>query len=281
MNSLNVKNFLFSLSLQYNIKRRVKMKNNLFTATLLVLLATLVSCNTLNNSVNSKMYTVNGVIFRMIEVKGGSFSMGSAEGAADAEKDEYPVHKVTVDNFYMAETEVTQELWVAVMGSNPSGYTDDAQLPVESVTWFDCLDFIEKLNELTGATFRLPTEAEWEYAARGGQRSKGFLYSGSDTLANVGWYKDNAEERTQKVMQLAPNELGLYDMSGNVWEWCSDWQGDYTADAVVNPQGAQEGRLRVMRGGSWLVDAALCRSVDRCSGAPRGGGCIVGLRLAM
>ena len=280
MNSLNVKNFLFSLSLQYNIKRRVKMKNNLFTATLLVLLATLVSCNTLNNSVNSKMYTVNGVIFRMIEVKGGSFSMGSAEGAADAEKDEYPVHKVTVDNFYMAETEVTQELWVAVMGSNPSGYTDDAQLPVESVTWFDCLDFIEKLNELTGATFRLPTEAEWEYAARGGQRSKGFLYSGSDTLANVGWYKDNAEERTQKVMQLAPNELGLYDMSGNVWEWCSDWYGSYSSSPQTNPEGPSKGEYRVLRGGSWDIYARYCRVDNRFYSTPGRRDNYCGLRLA-
>lgn len=257
------------------------MKRNLFIVTLGILLVTLVSCNTLNKGVNIKSYTVNGVTFKMIGVKGGSFSMGSAEGAAGAEKDEYPVHKVTVGNFYIAETEVTQELWTAVMGSNPSGYTDDAQLPVESVTWFDCLDFIEKLNELTGATFRLPTEAEWEYAARGGLYSKGFLYSGSDTLANVGWYKDNAKERPQKVKQLAPNELGLYDMSGNIWEWCNDWLGDYTAEEVDNPQGAQEGRLRVMRGGCWLVDAVLCRSADRCSGAPRGGGCIAGLRLAM
>lgn len=245
-----------------------------------LLLLVLVSC-TDNNKVNVKDYTVNGVSFKMIAVDGGSFVMGSPENAPGAERDEFPAHKVTVSSFYMAETEVTQELWTAVMGNNPSGYTDDAQLPVESVTWNDCQQFIAKLNEITGGSFRLPTEAEWEYAARGGNRSKGYVYCGSDTLANVGWYKDNAEERPHKVKLLAPNELGLYDMSGNIWEWCSDWMGDYTAEDAVDPQGAAEGRARIVRGGSWLVDAAVCRPADRSSGAPRGGGCIVGLRLAI
>lgn len=244
-----------------------------------LLLFVLVSC-TDNNKVNVKEYTANGVSFKMIAVDGGTFIMGSPENAPGSESDEYPAHKVTVSSFYLAETEVTQELWTAVMGNNPSGYTDDAQLPVESVTWNDCQQFIAKLNEITGDSFRLPTEAEWEYAARGGNRSKGYLYCGSDTLANVGWYKDNSEERPHKVRQLAPNELGLYDMSGNIWEWCSDWMGDYTAEDAVNPQGAAEGRSRIVRGGSWLVDAAICRPADRSSGAPRGGGCIVGLRLA-
>lgn len=244
-----------------------------------LLLLVLVSC-TDNNKVKVKDYTVNGVSFKMIAVDGGSFVMGSPENAPGAERDEFPAHKVTVSSFYMAETEVTQELWTAVMGNNPSGYTDDAQLPVESVTWNDCQQFIAKLNEITGGSFRLPTEAEWEYAARGGNRSKGYVYCGSDTLANVGWYKDNAEERPHKVKLLAPNELGLYDMSGNIWEWCSDWMGDYTAEDAVDPQGPAEGRARIVRGGSWLVDAAVCRPADRSSGAPRGGGCIVGLRLA-
>lgn len=244
-----------------------------------LLLFVLVSC-TDNNKVNVKEYTANGVSFKMIAVDGGTFIMGSPENAPGSESDEYPAHKVTVSSFYLAETEVTQELWTAVMGNNPSGYTDDAQLPVESVTWDDCQQFIAKLNEITGDSFRLPTEAEWEYAARGGNCSKGYLYCGSDTLANVGWYKDNSEERPHKVKQLAPNELGLYDMSGNIWEWCSDWMGDYTAVDAVDPQGAAEGRSRIVRGGSWLVDAAICRPADRSSGAPRGGGCIVGLRLA-
>lgn len=231
--------------------------------------------------IDYKYYTVNGVEFKMIAIKGGTFSMGSVKGAFGAEDDEYPQHKVTVSDFYLAETEVTQELWTAVMGNNPSGYTDDAQLPVESVTWDDCQRFLTELNKLTDGAFRLPTEAEWEYAARGGNCSKGFLYSGSDTLANVGWYKDNANERPHKVKQLAPNELGLYDMSGNIWEWCNDWEGQYPSEEVVNPQGPQEGRARIVRGGSWLVDAAICRPADRSSGAPRGGGCIVGLRLAL
>ena len=245
-----------------------------------LLLLVLVSCSG-NKDVNVKEYTVNGVKFKMIAVEGGTFVMGSAENAPGAESDEFPAHKVTVGNFNLAETEVTQELWMAVMGNNPSGYTDDAQLPVESVTWVDCQQFISKLNEITGDSFRLPTEAEWEYAAKGGNRSKGYLYCGSDTLANVGWYKDNAEERPHNVKLLAPNELGLYDMSGNIWEWCSDWHGNYTAEDAIAPQGAAEGKTRVVRGGSWLVDAAICRPADRSSGAPRGGGCIVGLRLAL
>lgn len=230
---------------------------------------------------DTRIYDVNGVKIKMIAIQGGVFKMGSVEGAKGSEKDEYPQHSVEVGDFYLGETEVTQELWVAVMGDNPSGYTDDILLPVESVTWVDCQTFIKKLNELTGAAFRLPTEAEWEYAARGGNRSKGFLYSGSDNLADVGWYKDNSNERPHKVKQLAPNELGLYDMSGNIWEWCNDWEGEYTSEYVVNPQGPQQGRSRVVRGGSWLVDADICRVADRSSGAPRGGGCIVGLRLAI
>lgn len=254
------------------------------TATLLILLTTLVSCGTFCNAGKkgkSQHYTVNGVSFKMVAVEGGTFTMGSAEGAAGAEKDEFPAHKVTVDDFYIAETEVTQELWVAVMGSNPSGYTDDALLPVESVTWVDCQNFINKLNELTGNSFRLPTEAEWEYAARGGKYSKNNFYCGSDTLANVGWYKDNSGERPQKIKQLAPNELGLYDMSGNIWEWCNDWYSDYIAEETKNPKGAEEGRTRVVRGGCWLMDENICRPADRSSAAPRGSGCIVGLRLAM
>ena len=253
-------------------------------ATLTLLLATLASCVTVSHKErkeNPRNYTVNGVTFKMIAIEGGTFTMGSAEGCPGAEKDELPAHKVTVDSYFLAETEVTQELWTAVMGSNPSGYTDDPQLPVESVTWDDCQNFIGKLNALTGASFRLPTEAEWEYAARGGKRAKNHLYSGSDTLSTVGWYKENAGERPHKVKQLAPNELGLYDMSGNIWEWCNDWYTDYSADEANNPQGPQEGKTRVVRGGCWLMDAAICRPADRSSGAPRGCGCIVGLRLAM
>lgn len=229
---------------------------------------------------NIKSYTVNGVVFNMIAVEGGIYTMGTND-APGSEKDESPAHCVTLDNFYIGETEVTQELWSAVMGSNPSGYNSNPQLPVESVSWFECLDFIEKLNELTGENFKMPTEAQWEYAARGGKKSKGTLYSGSDSIADVAWYKDNSQETTHPVKQKLPNELGLYDMSGNVWEWCSDWYGDYPADACKNPVGPQEGRNRVVRGGSWLVEPAICRPSDRSFGTPKGGGCVVGLRLAL
>lgn len=229
---------------------------------------------------NKKHFTVNGVTFTMISVEGGTYTMGANEGEG-VEKDESPEHSVTVDDFAIGETEVTQELWTAVMGKNPSGYTTNVQLPVESVNWFECQAFIEKLNELTGEKFRMPTEAEWEFAARGGNKSKGYLYSGSDSIAEVAWYQDNADNVTHPVKEKKPNELGLYDMSGNVWEWCSDWYADYSPEAATNPTGPQNGNCRVVRGGSWLVDPAICRSTDRSFGAPKGGGCILGLRLAM
>ena len=171
-------------------------------------------------------FTVNGVTFKMIPVEGGSFMMGATEEQlSDADSDEKPAHKVTLSSFSIGETEVTQELWQAVMGSNPSSFTGNLQRPVESMTWDDGQAFIAKLNELTGANFRLPTEAEWEYAARGGNKSKGYKYAGSNVIGQVAWYENNAEDvgedspdyGTHQVATKAPNELGLYDMSGNVW----------------------------------------------------------------
>lgn len=256
------------------------MRKKIITTTLLCIGIILTGCNTNFNS-SVKKYTVNGVEFNMISVEGGTFTMGSTESTKDAEADEYPAHSVTISDFQIGETEVTQELWTAVMGKNPSGYNNDPQLPVESMNWFEAQSFIEKLNQLTGEQFRMPTEAEWEYAARGGNKSKGYLYSGSDTLSNVGWYKDNAEECPKPVKTKQPNELGLYDMSGNLWEWCSDWYGKYTPEESIDPQGPTEGHSRVLRGGSWLIDAPLCRPEDRSFGAPKGGGCIVGMRLAI
>lgn len=229
---------------------------------------------------NISEYTVNGVKFNMIAVEGGTFAMGDTATAHGAEADEAPTHKVTVDNFKIGETEVTQELWSAVMGSNPSGYQDNPLLPVESVSWHNCQEFIKKLNELTGEKFRLPTEAEWEYAARGGKMSKGYLYSGSDSIGIVAWYADNAQNRPQPVKQKQPNELGIYDMSGNIWEWCHDIYGKYSSEECTNPTGPAEGHTRVLRGGCWLVDAPICRPADRSFGAPKSSGCIGGMRLA-
>ena len=227
----------------------------------------------------NKVYTVNGVSFKMIYVKGGTFTMGATSEQTGADSDEKPRHSVTLSDYYIGETEVTQELWSAVMGSNPSYFTGDMQRPVECVSWNDCQTFISKLNELTGETFRLPTEAQWEYAARGGNKSEGYIYSGSNTIDDVAWYHDNSSHTTHPVKTKASNELGIYDMSGNVWEWCSDWYGSYSSAAQTDPAGPSTGSNRVYRGGSWNFGATYCRVAKRdFSGA--GSGEFLGLRLA-
>ncbi len=186
----------------------------------------------------------------------------------------------------MCKYEVTQELWHAVMGSNPSGftsangYTYDQYRPVESVSWEDCQEFISKLNQMTGKTFRLPTEAEWEYAARGGNKSKGYKYAGSNTLGNVAWYDGNSGSTTHPVGQKTPNELDLYDMSGNVLEWCQDWYGDYGSGSQTNPMGPSYGSDRVFRGGSWENSARNCGVSGRFLFSPNQHCTNLGLRLA-
>ena len=199
---------------------------------------------------NELVFNVNGVQFTMKRVEGGTFLMGAtAEQGRDADIDEKPAHQVTLDSYYIGVTEVTQALWQAVMGSNPSEFKGD-NLPVEQVSWDDCQKFIQKLNQLTGQTFSLPTEAQWEFAARGGNLSKGYKYSGSNTLIKVAWYyNNNSNDKTHPVAQKQPNELGLYDMSGNVWEWCQDWYGDYSSSSQRNPMGPSSGSERVYRGG--------------------------------
>ena len=175
---------------------------------------------------------------------------------------------------------MTQELWQAVMGSNPSGFKGD-NLPVECVSWDDCQVFIRKLNSLTGQNFRLPTEAEWEFACRGGNNSRGYKYSGSNNLGSVAWYDGNSGNKTHPVGTKAPNELGIYDMSGNVWEWCADWYGDYSSGAQTNPTGPYGGSYRVYRGGSWSNYARNCRSSFRYGSDPMYRHNFLGLRLAL
>ncbi len=226
-------------------------------------------------------YYVNGVEFTMVKVKGGTFQMGAtAEQGSDAYDWEKPVHQVTLSDYSIGETEVTQELWRAVMGNNPSHFSGSGQLPVEDVSWNDCQEFIKKLNQLTGENFRLPTEAEWEFAARGGTMSRGYKYAGSNNINEVAWYDDNSNSRTHEVKTKQPNELGLYDMSGNVWEWCQDWYGNYSSSAMSNPTGPSSGSSRVFRGGSWSYGAWYCRVSIRYFIDPSYGGSIFGFRLA-
>lgn len=223
---------------------------------------------------------VDDVTYEMIPVQGGTFTMGATrEQGSEADNDERPTHSVTLSSYSIGKTEVTQELWEAVMGSNPSKFKG-AKKPVETVSWNDCQTFIGKLNNLTGKQFRLPTEAEWEYAARGGQKSQGYKYSGSNSLGDVAWYYNNSGSTTHDVATKRPNELGLYDMSGNVWEWCSDWYGNYGSNAQTNPQGPQSGQDRVIRGGGW-GDSAGCRSSFRGNVDPGRREYDLGLRLVL
>ena len=227
--------------------------------------------------------TVNGVSFKMVKVQGGTFTMGATpEQGSDAEDDwEKPAHRVTLSSYYIGETEVTQALWKAVMGSNPSEFAGSTKKPVEQVSWNDCQTFIQKLNQLTGRKFRLPTEAEWEFAARGGNSSRGYKYSGSNTLGDVAWYDVNSGKTTHDVKTKAPNELGIYDMSGNVCEWCQDWYGDYSSSAQTNPKGPTSGSRRVLRGGSWNGNAWGCRTAFRLNSTTSLMDRCLGFRLAL
>ena len=229
--------------------------------------------------VNSGEFLVGDVRFKMIRVEGGTFTMGATDEQGEyAANDEFPTHSVTLDSFLIGEAEVTQELWEVVMGNNPS-YNKGAQRPVENVSWNDCQYFIQKLNQLTGKVFRLPTEAEWEYAARGGKQSKGYKYSGSNNIDDVAWYKDNSGSKTHPVATKQPNELGIYDMSGNVWEWCQDWYGLYSSSSQTNPTGASFSSFRVRRGGSGLD--YRCRVSDRACYLSDSANCDIGFRLAL
>ena len=228
----------------------------------------------------------------MIRVDGGTFMMGSNNG----EDDEQPVHQVTVSSFYIGKHEVTQKEWRDVMGSNPSYFKGD-YLPVESITWYDAVEYCNKRSQQEGLTpcysgsgdyincnwnangYRLPTEAEWEFAARGGTQSKGYTYSGSNGIGSVAWYNDNSGSTTHSVGTKSPNELGIYDMSGNVWEWCWDWYGNYASTSQNNPTGATSGSYRVLRGGSWLNSDYRCRVAYRLDNAPDSWNISFGLRV--
>ena len=238
---------------------------------------------------NYEVINVNGVSFKMMKVQGGTFTMGATpeQGTEEPWNDEWPTHEVTVSSFSIGQTEVTQELWQAVMGSNPSYFTGDPKRPVETVSWDECQQFIATLNQLTGMNFRMPTEAEWEYAARGGNRSEGYKYAGSNDINETAWWDDNAGDGvgesspdygTHPVALKKANELGLYDMSGNVWEWCQDWYGPYSQEAQINPTGPETGTEHLYRGGSWINYARNCRVSCRFHWVTNGVN-YVGLRL--
>lgn len=228
-------------------------------------------------------FTVGGVDFNMIYVEGGTFTMRAIPWRFGEEDDrDKPAHKVTVSDYYIGETMVTQALWKAVMGDNPSFFTADDNRPVEYVSLDDVTQkFIPELNRKTGRTFRLPTEAEWEFAARGGNKSKGYKYSGSDDINEVAWYGGNSNGKTHPVKGKKANELGLYDMSGNVDEWCQDWYGEYGSDPQVNPTGPENGKFIVIRGGNLWADEKFCRVACRFFSIPNALNFSQGFRLVL
>ena len=235
----------------------------------------------LTNVDNISIPVKYGISIDMVRVEAGTFTMGATAEMKNTEDSEKPTHRVTLTNdYYIGKYEVTQALWQAVMGDDPSYFKGD-NLPVEAVTWDDCQEFIGKLNRITGKTFRLPTEAEWEYAARGGNKSRGYQYSGSNNPSNVAWYDDNSGDKTHAVGTKQPNELGIYDMSGNVWEWCQDWYETYSSSSQVNPTGANSGSCRVVRGVSWYNNARNCRLSLRGSNTPDFRSSNLGLRLVL
>lgn len=226
---------------------------------------------------------VGDVSFNMIGVGGGTFDMGGTkEQGKTAGDDEKPVHEVTLSGFEIAQTEVTAGLWLEVMGSLPYGNSDkELSKPVVNVSWYDCYEFIMELNKLTGRKFRLPTEAEWEFAARGGNRSKHTPVSGGTFTAGVAAYLDNSDSKVQNVKKFASNELGIYDMSGNAWEWCQDTYAPYSENAVENPYVNSDDKLRVMRGGSAASRWDACRVSNRSGIPPSSVKGTFGFRLAL
>ena len=236
---------------------------------------------TMTEKVNQNLtIRVGDVNFVMVKVSGGTFTMGATSEMENPLYDEKPTHQVTLSNYYIGETEVTQALWKAVMDSNPSCFKGNNR-PVEKVSWNDCQTFISKLNALTGKRFRLPTEAEWEFAARGGNQSRHTQFSGSSRIDDVAWYDGNSGDKTHPVKTKQPNELGIYDMTGNVHEWCQDWKGSYSSYAQTNPTGAGSGLHRVYRGGSCGNPPRFCRSSRRGSYWPGDSRSILGLRLVL
>lgn len=212
---------------------------------------------------NTQKDVIYDIIHRLILVEGGTFTMG----CNDCESYMGPAHEVTVNTFYIYKFEIMQRYWYELQQLDPTKFSRQDH-PVVNVSWNDCQQFIQCLNDLTSLSFRLPTEAEWEFAARGGNLSKNYLYSGSDSIKKVGWFVDNSFNQTHSITTMSPNELGIYNMSGNVWEWCLDWYAPYTAELQVNPTGPENGSAKVYRGGSYMDVASYLRIENRNSGIP-------------
>jgi formylglycine-generating enzyme required for sulfatase activity len=226
--------------------------------------------------------TTAGLNLEMVFVAGGSFTMGcTSEQGSDCYDSEKPSFSVTLSDYYIGKYEVTQAQWRAVMGNNPSHFSRCDNCPVEKVSWNDIQEFLKKINQMTGKNYRLPTEAEWEFAARGGVSATATKYAGSNNIDEVAWYTSNSGSKTKPVGTKKPNELGIYDMSGNVWEWCGDWYGDYSSSNKTNPTGASTGSYRVLRGGSWGHTARHCRVSTRINDSPDSRSNIDGFRVVL
>lgn len=251
-------------------------------------------CKKEKKGVSKKTFTVGDVSFTMIFINGGTYIMGATENQTsdfDDDYDEVPIHQVILSDYYIGETEVTQALWVAVMGDNPSQFKGKDN-PVENVSYDMCIEFIDKFNliinrKLGGMRFALPTEAQWEFAARGGNKSCGYKYSGSNILDDIAWYEENSGSTTHPVAQKQSNELGLYDMSGNVYEWCRDWYGDYLPYSQTDPTGPIKPDIfmyragRICRGGSFTDNSSKCRVSYRDDAGPSWYSYDIGFRLAL
>jgi len=259
--------FIGGLTLTWSLRNIDKRKTDVKSPNLCLLFLIVMPLLLLaqNRDVQSKTSRSNSIGMEFVLIQPGTFQMGSVDGDAD----EKPIHPVTISKpFTIGKYEVTQKQWRDIMGTNPSRYRGDNR-PVESVSWDDVQDFIRKLNVKEGTTkYRLPTEAEWEFAARGGTQSHGFKFAGSSNVADVAVHSENAGGETKPVGSKRPNELDIYDMSGNVWEWCSDWKDDYGRSAERDPGGPTSGSYRVLRGGSFLDYDSNCRVAGRSSGNP-------------
>lgn len=235
----------------------------------------------INNCNNYVDITINNLTFRMIYIQAGEFQMGASNNDLSAFGDEKPAHHVLISHdYYIGETPVTQDLWNGIMNNNPSHFVAGTN-PVETVSWNDCQEFIIRLNDLSGKTFRLPTEAEWEFAARCCRSNSHQTTCKKDELGQSAWYEENADGTTHSVASKKPNELGIYDMLGNVWEWCSDRYGNYQSCAQMDPLGPSSGMFRVFRGGSWAKGAIHCTITSRSGWGESDKDNNIGLRLVM